>query len=74
MILGNLNNPLPPIDMSFVQKLNREILELRETMNQVNLNEHLFSAQSFLQNPATYLDRKKMSTNIGNLTKKTTLE
>jgi hypothetical protein len=38
VVVGNFNNPLSPIDRSSKQKLNKEILELNDTINQMDLN------------------------------------
>jgi hypothetical protein len=37
MILGDLNTPLSPIDISYKQKINKEILELNHTIDQMSL-------------------------------------
>jgi exonuclease III len=37
VILGNLNTPLSPIDRSSKQKINKEILELNHTIDQMDL-------------------------------------
>lgn len=37
MILGDFTTPFSPIDGSFRQKLNREVLELNDTVKQKNL-------------------------------------
>jgi exonuclease III len=37
MIVGDLNTPLLPIDRSSIQKINKEILELKHTMDQMYL-------------------------------------
>jgi exonuclease III len=37
MIVGDLNTPLSPIDRSSEQKINKEILELYHTIDQMDL-------------------------------------
>jgi hypothetical protein len=37
--VGDFNTPLSPIDRSFRQKINKEILELNDTMDQMDLTE-----------------------------------
>jgi exonuclease III len=37
VIVGDLNNPLSPIDRSSKQKINKEILELHHTIEQMDL-------------------------------------
>jgi exonuclease III len=37
MIVGDLNTPLSPIDRSSKQKINKEILELNHTIDQMDL-------------------------------------
>lgn len=37
VIMGNYNNPLLPIDKSFQQKINSDMMELNNIMNQMNL-------------------------------------
>jgi exonuclease III len=37
VIVGDLNTPLSPIDRSSKQKINKEILELNHTMDQMDL-------------------------------------
>jgi hypothetical protein len=48
--VGDFNTPLSPIDRSSKQKINQEILELNDTINQMNLTDvyrifHLATAQ-----------------------------
>jgi hypothetical protein len=35
--VGDFNNPLSPIDRSFKQKINKEILDLNHTIDQMDL-------------------------------------
>jgi exonuclease III len=37
VVVGDLNTPLSPIDRSSKQKINKEILELNHTIDQMNL-------------------------------------
>jgi exonuclease III len=37
VVVGDFNTPLPPIDRSSKQKINKEILELNHTIDQMNL-------------------------------------
>jgi exonuclease III len=37
VVLGDFNTPLPPIDRSSKQKINKEILELKHTIHQMDL-------------------------------------
>jgi hypothetical protein len=37
VVVGDLNTPLPPIDRSSKQKINKEILELNHTIDQMDL-------------------------------------
>jgi exonuclease III len=37
VVVGGFNTPLSPIDRSFKQKINKEILELNNTINQMDL-------------------------------------
>jgi exonuclease III len=39
VVAGDFNTPLSPIDMSSKQKINKEILELNDTINQVDLTD-----------------------------------
>jgi exonuclease III len=39
MVVGDFDNPLSPIDRSFKQKINKEILELNDTINQMDLTD-----------------------------------
>jgi hypothetical protein len=48
--MGDFNTPISPIDKSYVQKINKEILELNHIIDQVDLADvyrifHLMSAQ-----------------------------
>jgi hypothetical protein len=50
MVVGDFNTPLSPIDMSSKQKINKEILELNHTIDQMDLDDvyrifHTTSAQ-----------------------------
>jgi hypothetical protein len=50
VVLGDFNTPLSPIDRSSKQKINKEILELNHTIDQINVADiyrifHLTSAQ-----------------------------
>jgi exonuclease III len=37
VVVGDFNNPLSPTDKSFKQKINKEILEQNDTINQMDL-------------------------------------
>jgi hypothetical protein len=37
VVVGDFNTPLSPIDRSFKQKINKEILELNHTIDQMDL-------------------------------------
>jgi hypothetical protein len=37
VVVGNLNTPLSPMDRSSKQKINKEILELNHTIDQIDL-------------------------------------
>jgi exonuclease III len=37
VVLGELNIPLSPVDRSYIQKINKEILELNHTIDQMDL-------------------------------------
>jgi hypothetical protein len=37
MVMGDLNTPVSPIDRSSKQKINKEILELNHTMDQMDI-------------------------------------
>jgi hypothetical protein len=39
VVVGDFNTPLSPIDRSFKQKINKEILELNDTINQMDLTD-----------------------------------
>jgi hypothetical protein len=39
VVVGDFNSPLSPIDRSSKQKINKEILELNNTINQMDLND-----------------------------------
>jgi exonuclease III len=39
VVVGDFNTPLSPIDRSSKQKINKEILELNDTINQMDLTD-----------------------------------
>jgi exonuclease III len=39
VVLGDFNTPLPPIEISSKQKINKKILELNDTINQIDLTD-----------------------------------
>jgi hypothetical protein len=39
LIVGDFRTPLSPINRSFKQKINKEILEINDTMNQMDLTD-----------------------------------
>jgi exonuclease III len=39
VVVGDFNAPLSPIDRSFKQKINKEILELNHTIDQMDLTD-----------------------------------
>jgi hypothetical protein len=59
VVVGAFNTPLLPIDRSSRQKLNKEILELNDTIDQMNLTD-VYTIYFIRQQHNTYSSQQSM--------------